>query len=336
MFAVRVADCAHVYQGDDEKTGEILRDVAPGGRERPWREKHLGSRKVAAAYSALGRPRTAARCRDCGTVLVFDECPSDGWKRLTRANFCRLRLCPMCAWRRSLKLAATVSLVLHAAAEDHPEWGYVLLTVTQRNVAGANLRVEISRVLRGWDGLRRRKEFRPIAGWLRTLEVTRNPRDGTWHPHIHALLAVRPDYWHKQYVPHARWVGLWRGVLGLEYDPSVEVHRVRPRPRRNGNPLEAAAAEVAKYAVKDSDLVGGRDVIARVGTLDSSLRGRRLIGWGGDLRQYARRVGAELPDSEQDLVHLAAEDHLDACPICGRDLLPHVYRWVGAVRQYVG
>jgi len=324
-----------ISQDRSPQTGEILTDRTAMGRARPWREKRLKTRMVAAAYSALGEPGKAARCRDCGTVLTFNECPVDGQKRLQAANFCRERLCPMCAWRRSLKWAAEVSRVLHVAASEHPEWGWVMLTLTQRNVSGAALPAEISRILRGWDALRRRQEFRAVAGWLRTLEVTRNPRDGTWHPHVHALLAVEPDYWHKRYVAHARWVALWRDVLGLDYDPSVEVHRVRARGRRD--PLEAAAREVGKYTVKDADLVGdGTDVIARVETLDAALKGRRLLAWGGALRQIARRVAPEVPAGEEDLVRITEEDHGATCPVCGTEMLPHVYRWVEAVRQYVG
>lgn len=324
-----------IPQDHSPQTGEILVDRTVTGRLRPWAAKHVAGRQVAAAYSALGQPGKAARCRDCGTVLVFAECPVDGQKRLQKAGFCRERLCPMCAWRRSLKWAAEVSRVLHQAAVEHPEWGYIMLTLTQRNVPGAALPAEISRILRGWNRLAQRKEFGAVAGWLRTLEVTRNPRDATWHPHVHALLTVEPDYWHKRYVAHARWVALWREVLGLAYDPSVEVHRVKAR--RDGDPLAAAAQEVGKYTVKDADLVGdGTDVIARVETLDAALKGRRLLAWGGGLRQIARRVTPEVPEAEEDLVHITEEDHGATCPVCGTELRERVYRWVEAVRNYVG
>jgi len=317
-------------------TGEILQDGTSLGRPRPWREKRLGTERVAAAYSALGQEGKAARCRECGSVLVFAECPVDGRKHLKAANFCRERLCPMCAWRRSLKWAADVSRVLHLAVEQHTEWAYVMLSLTQRNVPGEALAAEVTRILRGWTSLTRREEFRAIAGWFRTLEVTRNPRTGEWHPHIHALLAVEPDYWHKRYVSHARWVSAWRDVLGLDYDPSVEVHRAKSR--RNGDTLDAVAREVAKYAVKDSDLVGGEPeaaVVERVRVLDGALAGRRLVGWGGELRRLARavRVAAE---GREDLVHVSGEHDPSVCPVCGSEMLEHVYRWVHAIRQYVG
>ena len=317
-----------------EDTGEVLVDRTASGRERPWREKKLAALRVAGAYGVLGQAGKAARCRGCGTVLEFAECLVDGQKRLQRANFCRERLCPMCAWRRSLKWAAEASVVLHQAAVEHAEWGWVMLTLTQRNVAGERLPGEIGRLLRGWDRLTKRQEFSAVAGWLRTLEVTRNDRTGEWHPHIHVLLAVEPDYWAgRNYVSHARWVAVWREVLGLDYEPSVEVHRVRSRGPKDA--LMAAAQEVAKYTVKDADLVGdGADVVEWVRVLDVALKGRRLLAWGGALRRIARQV--TVPEGEEDLVRIAGEDHGPTCPVCGGPLRERVYRWIEATLQYVG
>jgi len=336
VYMSSVPDAGPEKQEELAGTGEILQDRTSRGRLRPWREKRLGTEQVAAAYSALGQESKAARCRFCGTVLVFAECPRGHEKRLQGANFCRERLCPMCAWRRSLRLAAEASLVLHRAAAEHPEWSYLLLTATQRNVPGVDLPVEVGRVLHGWNVLRQRQEFRAVAGWLRTLEVTVNSGTGEWHPHIHALLAVEPDYWHKRYVSHGRWMVLWRDVLRLDYDPWVEVHRVRAR--RNGDPLDAAAREASKYVLKDDDLVGSgaEDTVRRVAILDAALKGRRLVAWGGALREIAKRMQADVPVGEEDLVRVTGEDHGPQCPVCGTQLREHLYRWIQAVRQYVG
>ncbi len=321
-------------------TGELLTDPTSRGKERPWVDKHLAGQKVAAAYSALGQPRKSAACRDCGTILTFNECPVDGQKRLKKANFCRERLCPMCAWRRSLKWAAQTDLVLHQAAQEHPEWTYVMLTLTQQNVRSDRLAEEVERVLQGWGTLRRRQEFRSVAGWLRALEVTRNdkpgPWFGTWHPHIHVLLAVKPEYWAgRNYVSQKRWRQLWADVMALDYDPSVEVHRVKPR--ENGDALAAAAREVGKYTVKDSDLVGdGSDVISRVATLDRALKGHHLLQWGGGLAVIERALRANVPEEEEDLVRITGEDHGPNCPVCGTEMLTHTFRWFQAMQQYVG
>ena len=315
-----------VYQPAPTGTrDEVLDDRSSTGRPRPWREKRLRTETVAKGWALAGEPGKARRCQACGTWLTFGECPGDGTKSLLQANFCKQRLCPMCAWRRSMKLTAEVSVVLHRAAEIWPERAWVMLTLTQRNVPGQDLADEVSRILDAWSKLRQRREFRAIRGWLRTLEVTHNAKADTWHPHLHILLQVTPSYFTgRGYVSHAKWVALWRAVMGLDYDPSVEVHRVRQRASRGA--LEAAAAEVGKYAVKDADLTGNtpQEASERLLVLDGALAGRRLVAWGGDLRKLAKELEARDKD---DLVHITGEDHGPTCPVCGSDLAEVVFGW---------
>jgi len=309
-----------------------LDDRTATGKQRPWREKRLRTETVAKGWVLAGQPDKAQRCQDCGTRLTFGECPNDGTKYLLQANFCGQRLCPLCAWRRSMKLTAEVSAVLHLAAERWPERAYVMLTLTQRNVPGQDLAHEVSRILDGWSKLQRRREFREVSGWLRALEVTHNATTDTWHPHLHVLLQVKPSYFGRGYVSHARWVALWREVLDLDYDPSVDARRVRQR--ASGDALGAASAEVGKYTVKDTDLTGNtpQEASERLLVLDSALAGRRLVAWGGELRKIAKELEA---GDEDDLVHITGEDHGPMCSVCGSDLLEVVYRWSQPREAYV-
>jgi len=310
-----------------------LDDRTATGRQRPWRAKRLRTEVVAQGWALAGEREKARRCQDCGTWLTFAECLRDGAKHLLQANFCGQRLCPLCAWRRSMKLSAEVSLVLHLAADHWPERSFVMLTLTQRNVPGQDLPDEVSRILDGWSKLHQRREFREVSGWLRTLEITYNAKTSTWHPHLHVLLQVKPSYFGRGYISHAKWVAAWRAVLDLDYDPSVEVHRVRRR--ASGDPLAAAAAEAGKYAVKDGDMAGDtpQEASERLVVLDRALAGRRLVAWGGDLREVARQV--EEAGDEDDLVHIMGEDHGPTCPVCGSDLAEVVYHWSRPRQAYL-
>jgi plasmid rolling circle replication initiator protein Rep len=322
-----------VYQLAPAVCDEVLDDRTAAGRQRPWREKRLHTELVAQGWALAGEPGKARRCQDCGIWLTFGQCPRDGTKHLLQASFCRQRLCPMCIWRRSMKLTAEVSAVLHLAAERWPERPFVMLTLTQRNVSGESLAAEVSRILDGWSKLRRRGEFKEVAGWLRTLEVTYNAQASTWHPHLHVLLQVTPSYFTgRGYVSHARWVALWRAVMGLGYDPSVEVHRVRQRASRGA--LGAAAAEVGKYAVKDTDLTGTtpQEASERLLVLDGALAGRRLVAWGGELRKLAGELEA---GEDADLARITGEDHGPTCPVCGSDLAEVVYGWSQLRQTYL-
>lgn len=329
-----VANQGLPFQG--VRTGEILDD-----KGRPWREKRLGSLRVARAYRELGDSARAARCRDCGTSLVFSECAKAlgaHYRKLSYANFCRERLCPMCAWRRSLRLGWLVSGVFHAAYERHPGRPFVFLTLTVRNVPDDSLAQQVDELFLGWGRLYKRKEFRRVVrGWFRGLEITHNDKNRTWHPHIHAVLWMSGSYTTggSFYLTHRRWMDLWRESLGLDYDPWVRVQMVRPK----GGRLGKVAAEVAKYTVKDSDLwdVPDEELVRRVGVLSHALRGRRLFDWGGELRKIAREFGNEDVEgaSAEELVRVGEEGH-DNCPVCASGLVLHVYRWLYRMQQYVG
>lgn len=254
----------------------------------------------------------------------------------------------MCAWRRSLKWAAVTTRVLHKAAATEPKNGWIMLTLTQKNVPAEELPAEVDQILKGWTRLARRKELGSVAGWLRTLEVTHNAEENTWHPHIHLLLWARPDYWSRGYIAQRRWRELWADVLDLDYIPvGIDVHRIKKRGNEDG--IDEAAQEVSKYTVKDSDLLGdededdesgdaaaAEDLDERVAVLDEALRSRRLIAWGGELKKIAQSLDDLDEDDEDDLVHITSEDHGKECPVCGTEMKERVYHWIHESKKYIG
>lgn len=263
-----------------EHEGEILYDVSRTGRERPWQLHKTDSLLLAESYSRLKKKNKAESVRDCGSMLRFNVCPEGHEKRLAWANFCRVRLCPMCAWRRSLVLAHQVKEVCHEAAvrwkvAKGSKLRWLFLTLTVRNVTGDDLQNGISHLMKSWDKLSRRKDFkRAVVGWFRALEITRNVFEDTYHPHFHVLLAVPPSYFDTGYIKHSEWVSLWQDCLGVDYEPNVDIRVVRNKrnPEReakilaekgielqpDGRLIEAdlsggAVAELAKYTTKSDD-----------------------------------------------------------------------------------
>ncbi|MDI6578281.1 protein rep, partial [Bacillus subtilis] len=67
--------------------------------------------------------------------LSFKRDPETGKLKLYQAHFCKERLCPMCAWRRSLKIAYHNKLILEEANLQYG-CGWIFLTLTVRNVKG--------------------------------------------------------------------------------------------------------------------------------------------------------------------------------------------------------
>ncbi|MEQ1965532.1 protein rep, partial [Xenorhabdus nematophila] len=116
----------------------FLSDYSPN--DKPW-DTHKGqSDDVGGIYlQAAEFEAYAARMRDCGGLLRF------GWStlmetgetrlRLREANFCRVRHCPVCQWRRSLMWQARFYQSLPRIVANYPDSRWMFLTLTVRNCA---------------------------------------------------------------------------------------------------------------------------------------------------------------------------------------------------------
>lgn len=223
-----------------------------------------------------------ARLLACGSYvgMQYDDAQR---LRVTEACFCRARMCPMCAWRKSLRAFVVMQDMVAAMLG----YDYILCTVTVPNVVGSDLGDEITRMYRRWRDMVKQPEMRAWCGWLRSTEVTYSPARGDYHPHIHALVAVKPTYWKSRaYVSQETAQRLWG--LGI-----VDLRRVRD--------IGRGVAEVAKYAVKplDFERVDAERAAEVYRTLHDALHGRRLTQTGGCIRDTLRtlRVDLELDDT---------------------------------------
>lgn len=303
-----------------DKPRETLKDKSSTGRERPWRTHKRTSRAVAASlyriYQAHPKKNAWAkkrsdRIQQCSNYLQFGDYVNtqtgEVTRRLTAAQFCRDRLCPMCAWRKSLVMFSQISQIMDWVSEREKVVP-VFLTLTVKNCAGDDLEQTVDLLLKSWSRMMtsrgRRKPWQVSRGWFRALEITYNKKSNEWHPHLHAIVLVEPDYFtdETKYIDHDAWIAEWRWALGADYDPSVDVRTVK-------GDRAKAVAEVAKYTVKpgewlDLDDADGTD--RRVELLARVLKSRRLTALGGIMK--TAKAALKLEDVEQaDLVLTDAE-----------------------------
>ena len=296
------------------ETGEILEDVSATGRKRPWKEHKMGSMQIAELFRAAekyGHSLPETRLRDleeCADVLWFLQ-DAEGKRRLKSANFCRVRVCPMCNWRRSLKLFSQVSAITDAILAEKKA-RFIFVTLTVQNVRGDVLRETIDELNRAFKYIvDKHQTFAPakklkenLLGYMKAEEITYNADRDDFHPHIHAILEVRPSYFKNGYIKQKDWMAMWRAALGVDYDPLVDVRNIKCGTAK-------AVAEVAKYPVKMDNIlkIADKDKAAKALTqLYSAIFKRRLVTFGGDFREYRRRL--DLDDVETgDLTHVEAE-----------------------------
>ena len=294
-----------------------------------WREKKLKNLELAASYfriygeAKLNKYLTVLQCAEWVDFRYENENDLQG--KLHRAFFCKDRLCPTCNWRRTMKVFAQASAVMTEASNQG--YKFIFLTLTVKNVKSDVLEQTIKDMAKGFSNLTKLKDFKSaIKGFFRALEITYNEDTDEYHPHYHCILAVKKSYFKSRfYLQQEDFTQMWQQVMKLDYTPIVHVEAFKAATKKE---LAKATAEAAKYTVKDSDYLirdrrGNIDISKTdkvVHTLAESLFKKRLIGWGGILKDIHKKLN--LDDAETgDLVLTGVEDESGASYIIKR------YRW---------
>ena len=268
-------------------TGEILSDLKPSGKERPWKTyKRLGTflfqlygraREIdescisPSAYFALER---------CCSWLMFRRYVEGSVLKLHKADFCRHRLCPVCNWRKSLKLFSQMKEVSGQLLQDFPGARYLFLTLTVKNCSGAELARTIDAMNFGFKLLvnagKTNASAKPVKanllGYAKATEIkydaekiitkdmyakqknyyiarglkvgSVNPNYDMYHPHFHVLLMVKGDFFRTGYIKQDQWADIWQDCMKLDYTPQVHIRTVKANKRES----EESAADAALTA----------------------------------------------------------------------------------------
>lgn len=315
-----------------ESTDQVLIDITPGGRLNPWAEKKRQSLKIAESHHRLSKidpdfDNKASKILNCGNWLEFRR--YEDQLKLNRASFCKYRLCFTCSWRRCLKLFGQTSQVMDEAANQ--KWAFLFVTLTMRNCLPAFLEHSINDLYSAYYRLTRINTVKKaIHGGMKTLEVTHNlnikSKDyDTYHPHIHAIWAVRPSYFNKHYINQVDLTSMWQQSMKIDYKPIVHITRANTAGQGH-------VREVAKYCVKPSHILHPDPSVtdAAVWHLDRALKNRRLISWTGVLKDIRAAFRFDDPETG-DLVNVDGSDIIN--PELGYIL--ETYRWNMGYNQYI-
>ena len=284
---------------DNVNQGEVLCDKNKNGKDRDWRGRKLSSLKLADIFKELGYKNSLVEnVKTCGGILNFIR-HDDGTLKLYQAYFCKNKLCPMCNWRRSMKYSYQTSRIVDEAIKQEPKGRFLFLTLTVKNVPGNELSNTLSSLTASFDRLfRRAKVKKNLIGYLRSVEVTHNESTNEYHPHIHVLLMVRPNYFNgkSNYITQDEWGKMWSQSLKVDYIPMVDMRAVKEK----GKGLKGAILETAKYPTKPIKMELENKQV--VDDLYNGLYRKRQFGYGGIFKTIKKQLA--LDDAENgDLIH---------------------------------
>ena len=331
----------------------ILKDFSLTGKDRKWRERKMANEYLALAYDSVDTKK-ANRLRECSKTLTY-RVYDDGSKKLDSMNSCRVRLCPICSWRRSLKVFYTTRKIVDEILKED-KYRFVFLTLTMRNCLGFQLNEQLNLIFKSWNRFMQLKEIKAIAkGWYRGLEVThdcneyitddmyinrtkyydsfglspgnRNPNFDSYHPHIHCILVVNKSYFNsRNYLSQERISELWKQSCRLDYLPICDIRSIR-------GDYNKAVAEISKYASKPKDYIITDDwdlTIDTVKTLDYALNNRRLVAYGGLMKDIKKQLKLDDEDSGNLIDVTNDNDKTDK-----QNYKLETYFWYSGYRQYL-
>lgn len=219
---------------------------------------------------------------DCNTFLSFVADKTLEKQKLYKANSCKNRFCPVCAWRKARKDALGLSLMMQYIKQEEKK-EFIFLTLTTPNVKATKLESEIKRYNQSFRRLTNRKHFKSIAkGYVRKLEITYNKKRDDYNPHFHVLIAVNKSYFtdKRYYISQQEWLDLWRDVTGISEITQVQVQKIR---QNNNKELY----EMAKYSGKDSDYLINQKVFD---AFYKSLKGKQVLVYSGLFKEAKKKL----------------------------------------------
>lgn len=320
----------------DKDFGEIncLSDISP--RDKPWDVHRAMSDEISQLYLMAGNDRYSERIDKCSQVLKF--CleainPQEFRLRLRQAQFCRVRHCAVCQWRRSLMWRGRFIKALPEIHKTFPKGQWIFLTLTVRNCHIKDLNNTLKNMNEAWKRLIQRKIF-PALGFIKSVEVTKG-KDKTAHPHFHCMLLVKSSYFTTGYISQEKWTELWKSCLRIDYTPIVHIQRVKVKSSSkktniftsesdSQNAIIKAICETLKYSVKEADLVKDAWWLDE---LTRQLHNTRAIAIGGCLRDFIKEdepddlINTELEDAENSLEPSEDETFL-------------LFDWASQIRRY--
>ena len=253
------------------------------------------------------------RIKNCASNLWFTFINDE--IKLKRANFCRVRYCPMCSFRRSKINRARL---FQSWSKISNKYRFLFLTLTVKNVPLNIFRDVYQNQFRsGFLRFRTNLLYNnsSIKGFIRATEITK-PKDSNYtHPHIHMLIAVDEDYFDSHnYMDVSYWGKIWKEALRLDYDPITYISAVSEDGGRS-------LLELSKYELKPVNYTDNAIWLSKLALQTTKLR---FLSYSGVFNEMKL-----INETETDLVYSKKEGFNE-----NKNSKEYLFNWNSKYQQY--
>ena len=286
----------------------MLNEIVPNQhlQETKFTEHKFQTNDIIIKFSETGFKSEVEKIKQCGNYLEFalkeNQITKDTKNKLSGANFCKNRFCPMCSWRRVRNITGQLKDAF-SVIQEKQKVAALFLTLTISNPDVKDLKSTIAKMNKSFKKMSETKQFKnAILGYFKSIEILgdKTPK-GQAHPHFHILLVVKENYFKKSdYINKSEWTEMWRKSLGVEYTPVVDVRRIKSK-NENFSDIDSAIIETVKYSVKHTELTkrSNEDFYY----LYTQTKGMRFISAGGILKQHLNLIKID-----EDLINLKKDN----------------------------
>lgn len=286
----------------------MLNEIVPNQhlQETKFSEHKFQTNDIIIKFYETGFKSEVEKIKQCGNFLEFalkeNQITKDTKNKLSGANFCKNRFCPMCSWRRVRNITGQLKDAF-SVIQEKEKIATLFLTLTISNPDVNDLKSTIEKMNKSFNEMTRTKQFKnAILGYFKSIEILgdKTPK-GQAHPHFHILLVVKENYFKKSdYINKAEWTEMWRKSLGVDYTPVVDVRRVKSK-NENFSDIDSAIIETVKYSVKHTELTkrSNEDFYY----LYTQTKGMRFISAGGILKEHLNLIKID-----EDLINLKKDN----------------------------
>ncbi len=247
-----------------------------------------------AEQTSAGLRARGERVLNCATDVRLTE---DG--HFWRTWFCKDRFCPVCQWKRA---RIAYNSLFHSMFEMSKQGRrFISITVTLQSRPYEPLKPLLKMLSQAYTKMFAdpgHALFRhSITGTFRSLEVTYNQQKHSWHPHLHIIAAVVPDYFDIKkdlYISYEKLSHEWNKLFPDRDAYEVWISAIDP-PKQciydldQISSLNDSVAEACKYVTKISDILFVEDPDLKLRLFDElRVSLAHVPGWrfSGDLKQF--------------------------------------------------
>ena len=323
----------------DNSAGIVLVDHVNEKTQKPWSRYKTTMQELSKVLEIIGKDKRADRIDNCANYLKFQICIQSEKhpKKLVYASFCGDRLCPMCAWLKSIDVQNELYRVCKRL-NDADQMQFIIASFTVKNVSAKNLTFQINSLFKNWSNsfLKQKQIKKAVKGSFKSFEITYNQKEQTYHPHFHTILCVDKSYFtSRDYLSRDKFCQIWQKSMDLDYVPQVWISKVKDNTGQND--LKHAIIEACKYAVKpDAILDDAKKInIEVVEVLSDALFRRRLYSYSGIMKKVHKEILLEVTEEkEKEKKEEEKENEPIKCKVCGSEMVERQYGYDNICKCY--